>query len=179
MKITAIANQKGGVGKTTTSCNLAASLAIKGYKTLLVDLDQQRNATHSFDLLNELDLTLSDVLIGSKSDLKDIREAIYETHIEKLDLVPRHIRLALLEKQLSVGEQYRSGYPKEKSLDIQTQKSGHPNTENLDIKISKEEPRISKTDTNPDIQISKNKNLDIQIPEKDETWKKYEKKEKS
>lgn len=106
MKIIAVANQKGGVGKTTTACNLAAGLAVKGHKTLLIDLDQQRNATHSFEL-PEVELTLSDVLVGAKNDLKDIRESIYETHIENLDLVPAHIRLALLEKQLTVGEQYR------------------------------------------------------------------------
>jgi chromosome partitioning protein len=106
MKIIAIANQKGGVGKTTTACNLAAGLAVKGYRTILIDLDQQRNATHSFEL-PEVEITLADVLVGSKKELKDVREAIYETHLENLDLIPANIRLALVEKQLTVGEQYR------------------------------------------------------------------------
>lgn len=106
MKIIAIANQKGGVGKTTTACNLAAGLAVKGYRTLLIDLDQQRNATHSFQL-PEIETSLAEVLVGSKKDLHDMREAIYETHIVNLDLVPANIRLALVEKQSSVGEQFR------------------------------------------------------------------------
>jgi len=104
--IIAIANQKGGVGKTTTACNLSAGLAVRGYKTLLVDLDQQRNATNSFEL-PDIESTLANVLVGDKSELKPIQDAIYETHIVGLDLIPASIRLALVDKQTSIREQYR------------------------------------------------------------------------
>lgn len=105
--VIAIANQKGGVAKTTTACALSAALAIRGYPTLLVDLDQQRNASTSF-LSPEMteSATLADVLVGH-NDRRSIRDAIYQTHVEGLDLAPASIRLALIERTVAIEEQYR------------------------------------------------------------------------
>ena len=104
-----IANQKGGVGKTTTAVNLAAGLAGKGFRTLLVDLDSQRNATQSFfdpEQMEQMRTTLADVLIGHNERLPLI-EVLQQTHIENLDLAPSHIRLAVVDKMNSLEEQYR------------------------------------------------------------------------
>lgn len=106
MPIIAVANQKGGVAKTTTACNLAAGLAIRGHRTLLVDLDQQRNASMSFELPEDADITLADVLVGHESR-KPLSDAIYETHIVGLDIVPASIRLAVIERAVQIDEQYR------------------------------------------------------------------------
>jgi chromosome partitioning protein len=95
-----IANQKGGVGKTTTAINLAAALAQKGLKTLLVDLDPQGNATLSFVDPHALTHSSYDVLINP--DLK-IEDAIMGSNADNLDLIGARISLAKAEAKL-VGE---------------------------------------------------------------------------
>lgn len=85
--IISIANQKGGVGKTTTAVNVAASIAVSERKTLLIDLDPQCNATTGFGIsYNNLDEHIYHVLIGNKG----IKEIIRKTEIPFLDIAPSH-----------------------------------------------------------------------------------------
>lgn len=89
-KIIAIANQKGGVGKTTTSMNLAASLATLEKKVLLVDIDPQANASSGMGVdVGHVETSIYECLV----DHVDIKEAIYTTDIEGLDIVPSHVNL--------------------------------------------------------------------------------------
>jgi chromosome partitioning protein len=106
MKIIAVANQKGGVGKTTTAINLSAGLAMKGFPTLLIDLDMQANTTVSFFHRNQIKHSLYDVLIGNGKRLK-ISEAIIETDLENLDVIASDIRVGKLDKFAGFEELYR------------------------------------------------------------------------
>ena len=97
MKIVAIANQKGGVGKTTTAVNLGASLAELGKRILIVDLDPQANATSSFGLQGVEDVSLYEPLLGEAS----ITEKILPTRRENLFIVPADLDMAGAEVEIA------------------------------------------------------------------------------
>jgi chromosome partitioning protein len=97
MKIIAIANQKGGVGKTTTAVNLGAALAESGKRILIVDLDPQANATSSFGLQAVEQTSLYEPLVGDAS----IIERIFPTERDRLFIVPSDLDLAGAEVEIA------------------------------------------------------------------------------
>src|SRR5205085_7586476 len=97
MKIVAIANQKGGVGKTTTAVNLSAALAEKSQRVLLIDLDPQGNATSSVGMQEFEGETLYDPLLGSAP----IAEKILPTRLQDFFLIPADLDLAGAEVEIA------------------------------------------------------------------------------
>jgi chromosome partitioning protein len=102
MKVVAVANQKGGVGKTTTAMNLSAALALRGQRVLLIDLDPQANTTSGLGLDVDGEATVYPALLGHAN----VRDKIIASGRENLSVIPSHMDLAGVEIELARGDDH-------------------------------------------------------------------------
>lgn len=106
MRLIAVANHKGGVGKSTTVINVGAALARKGHKVLIVDTDAQGHTTLGLDVSTKDKQTLAELLCSDQVVLSDV---IQHTNIKKLDIIPSDLSLAIAEVKLATlpAKEYR------------------------------------------------------------------------